>query len=161
MSLVGICIARPSKCFVIGWSVKSSLGLSVLGVAVRLGGSELGNLLLDGLVNAALEFLAVPKLEEELKPNKERGQEDSLNQVVQQRRRASLESAVPDELEDPAGDVDADGGLVRQGRVLNPEVVASGSGGQANDGQQRAGDRFEKNIQTTPSQGCQCPQVEI
>lgn len=146
---------------VAGWSACSLLSLAVLDLAITLGGLKLGDLLLDGLVDAVLELLTVAKLEEKLKPDKQRGQENGLNQIVKQSRSTALESAVADELEDPADSVDSDSDLVRQVGILKSERVASCGGGQAYGGQQCTGNRLQKHVQPTPGQRCQGSQVEV
>lgn len=144
-----------------GWLACRLLGLAVLGLSIGLRGLELGNLLLDGLVDACLQLRAVAQLEEKLEPDEQRGQEDGLDQIIQQSRGTALKGAVSDELEDPANNVDADGDLVGQVGILEPERVAGCSGAQADGCQQGAGDRLEEHIQSTPGQRCKCSQVKI
>ncbi|RBQ91574.1 hypothetical protein VDGD_20451 [Verticillium dahliae] len=80
------------------------LGLAALGIN-SLSGFELGNLLLDGLVDASLKLLSVTQQEQKLEPDEKGRQEDGLDKVIEQRGGALLESTVADELEDPADNV--------------------------------------------------------
>lgn len=78
---------------------------------------ELGNLLRDGLLNSGLEFSSVSKLEKHFQPDKHGGEEDGLNEVVQQGRGAALEDTVTNELCDPGNDVNTKGDLEGQGGI--------------------------------------------
>lgn len=73
---------------------------------------ELLDVLLNGLVDAALQLRTVAEVEEDLEPDEERRQEKGLNNVVEQRRSATLELSMTDELRDPCDNVDSDGVVV-------------------------------------------------
>jgi hypothetical protein len=115
-------------------SKHSLFGLSVLRSLV-----ELGNLDLDGLLNASLQLTAVTQLEEELKPDKYGGQEDGLNQIVKQGRSSTLKKTVPNELGNPADNVNGQGSLEGGIRVLDAEEVGKGSAGKAHESKSSAG----------------------
>ena len=122
--------------------------LGLVGLALP----ELGNLNVDSLVYTGLEFWAVAELEEQLEPDEERGEEDGLEQVVEQGRGSALELAVADKLGQPAHDVSDDGGLGGS-RGGYPQVVCAGGGSQADEGQHGAGDRFKEHIEGAVCQG--------
>lgn len=85
--------------------------LELVGLAVLRRGLELGNLLRDGLLNSGLEFSSVSKLKKHLKPDKHGGEEDGLDEIVQQGRGATLEDPMTDELRDPGHDMNTKGDL--------------------------------------------------
>lgn len=119
------------------------LCLAVLGLGRRLARPELGNFLVHLLLHPALQLLPVAKGEQQLQPHKEWRQENSLQQVVQQRRGPVLKLAVADKLQDPRGNVcrcgvGGDGMCVKVGEG----VVAGGGTAQAKKRQNCAGDGF-------------------
>lgn len=140
-------------------SFVGAAGTHLLRLTVLLGFGFLGsfkfsNLLLNNLVNTSLELSAIAELEEKLEPDKQRSQEDGLQQVVEKCRGTLLERAVADKLQDPAGDVGAEGDLIRHNRVLKPGKVAGGSDGEAECGEQSARDRLEQDVKASPYDGC-------
>ena len=108
-------------------------GLAVLGL-----GPELGNLGLNLLLDAGLQLRTVAQGKEDLEPDEHGREEESLDQVVQECGGAFLESAMADELGNPADDVNGDSCLEGQIGILSLEVVAAGHGGQAEGGQAEA-----------------------
>ena len=139
-----------------GWRVL----LGLLGL-LRLQLAELGNLDHDGLVDALLELWPISCDEEQLEPDEQGRQEDGLEEVVQQRRRAALEFAVANKLGDPAHDVHRDGNLVGTGGILQAEVVGTGGRSQADECQGTSCDGLKKEIQATPCHGRKGAQVRV
>lgn len=134
-------------------SETQTTSLRLLGCLFLLAGPKLGDLDLNGLVDTLLELGSVPDHEEKLEPDKQRGEEDGLEQVVEQGGRPPLELAVADELGQPAHDVDGDGDLGDWRRALQAEVVGQGGGAKADQGQHRPCYRFKQHIERTPEQG--------
>lgn len=72
-----------------------------------LGSLELRDLFGDRLVEPGLELGTVSKEEEDLKPDKERGEEQSLDEIVKQSGSTAFEDTVSNELSKPSKDVQA------------------------------------------------------
>ena len=146
-----------------GWYAahrKKKLLCLLRGVAFLLG-LELGNLLLYGLIHTGLQFGAVAEHEKELKPDKERGQEDSLDQIIQKGRRTTLEGAMAEELEEPADDMNSKSYLVDGVRLGNPQVVNTSGAANTDSSENGACNRFQENIEAAPEEGCDCTQVQV
>ena len=90
---------------------------------------EFLNLSLNVLIQPRLQLLSIPKLEQNLHPYKERRQEERLNEVIQQCRCPPLVLSVPDELGEPAHDMDCDSYLIRERVVVGGKIVGEGCGG--------------------------------
>lgn len=129
--------------------------------AVLCLGPKLCNLFLDPLLDAHLKLLAVAELEENLEPDENGGEEDGLDEVVEQGGSAALKGAVADELGDPADDVDDEGHLEGASRVLGAHVVGKGSGGDAKGGQDKAGDGLQEDIEGGVGEGEDGAEVQV
>lgn len=134
----------------------SLAGLAVLGLR-----PELGDLGLDLLVDAGLELRAVAQEEEDLEPDEHGGEEQGLDQVVQEGRGALLKGAVADKLGDPADDVDGDGRRQGRVRILGLEVVAASRSAEAEGGQGEAGDGLQQQVERRVEHGSNGAQVEV
>lgn len=138
-----------------------SQSLALLSAPALLLSPELGNLLLDRLLDAGLELGAIPQLEQDLEPDEERGQEDGLDEVIQQGWGAALKGAVAEELQEPGHYVHDDGHLVRGGRVRDPQGVGGGGARHAEGREDGAGDGLQEDVEATPDEGCQCAEVGL
>ena len=90
-------------------------------------GSEIRDLLLDGLVDSRFQFRSVAKHEENLHPYEERSEKDSLNQVIEQSWCATLKDSMSDELRDPAEEMNSDSPVIGLRSVSRGKIVRSGS----------------------------------
>lgn len=113
-------------------------GSRLLGLAVLGFGLELGNLDLDLLLDACLQLLAIAELEEDLEPDKHGGEEDGLDEIVEQGGRTALKGAMANELGDPRDDVDDEGELEGGLGVLEAHVIGEGGAADAEGGQDEA-----------------------
>lgn len=129
---------------------RPSLRLSVLDSALLLC-PELRNLDLYLRLHASLELLPVAKGEQELEPDKQRREEDGLDQVVQQGGSSALELSVADELRNPTDHMQGNG-VRRHGAriVVFNSVVARGGRTETDEGKGGAGDGLEENVQAAP-----------
>jgi hypothetical protein len=137
------------------------LGLSVLDSRLVLLCPEFRNLNLNGLVDAALQLPAVAELEEKLQPDKQRGQEDCLDDVVEQGGGSAFEGAVAEELEQPADDMCRNGDLVRPVRVLDNRLVGGGRCSQTDHAQHGTGYWFKQYVQDCICEGGESAEVEV
>lgn len=132
------------------------VGLFVLGC-----GPEFGNLLLNSLLNASLEFRAVSQHEQDLKPNEQWGEEDGLDQVVQQSRCAALKRPVSNELSNPSNEMGAKGHLESGGWILRPEIVGVRRARQAERRQRETSNWLKKQIKRRVHESRNGAQVEV
>jgi hypothetical protein len=108
---------------------------------------ELVNLLLDSLVDATLQLRTVTEREQDLEPDKERGQEEGLNQVVKQSRCSSFKLSMSNELRDPAGNVYPTSPVVCRGSVGRGQVVAVRSTADEDGREKTSGDGFHEYVE--------------
>jgi len=73
---------------------------------------ELADVLLDSRVESSFQLRPVAEHEQNFQPDEERGEEECLDQVVEQSWGTTLEDTVADELSHPGEDVDAKGDVV-------------------------------------------------
>ena len=108
---------------------------------------KLRDILLCKPIQPILQIASVPEHEQELQPHEQRRQENGLEQIVQQRGRAAFEDAVADELCDPGEDVDGDGVVGGSGVIVRGEVVDIGGGNEEEEGEERASDGLEEDVE--------------
>lgn len=116
---------------------------------------ELGNLDRHSLIHARLELRTVTQHEQEFEPDEQRGEEDGLEEVVQEGRGAAFELAVAEELRQPAHNVNDDGDLCGGHRAGDAEVVGVGTRAEADERQRGAGDGLEEDVKAAPGQSCE------
>jgi len=136
-------------------------GSRLLGLAVLGFGLELGNLDLDLLLDACLQLLAIAELEEDLEPDKHGGEEDGLDEIVEQGGRTALKGAMANELGDPRDDVDDEGELEGGLGVLEAHVIGEGGAADAEGGQDEAGDGLEQDVEPRVKQRGDGAEVEV
>jgi hypothetical protein len=93
-------------------------------LALLLALLEFINLLLHSLVDATLQLRTVAEREQDLKPDKERGQEECLDQVVEQSRRPAFKLSMSNELCDPTGNIYPTSPVICRGSVRRGQMVA-------------------------------------
>lgn len=107
---------------------------------------KLLDILLDALVDAALQLWPITEGEQDLEPNEEGCQEERLGKVIQQRGSPALEFAVTDELRNPACNVDAACPVVRRGAVGRREMMSESGRADQKRRQKSPCYRFHENV---------------
>lgn len=123
------------------------LGLLFPGILPILLLPEDRDLLLDALVVPGLQFRAVSEEEQNLHPDKQRCEQEGLDQVVQQRGSPTLEDSVADELHQPRRDVDASKPIVHAGAVCDEEMVCECRASEQDWRDKGAGDGFKEDVE--------------
>lgn len=95
-----------------------------------LGGFELGDFLRNAFVKSSFELGTIAEVEENLKPNEERGQKESLDKVVEQSRRTSFEDTMSNELSEPCANVNCEGIVVGSHAISGSKVVGKCGGSE-------------------------------
>lgn len=131
---------------------------AVLGLVFAL--LELLNLLLNSLVYPTLQFRTVAELEENLEPDKERGQEYSLDEIVQQSWRPSLKLSVSNKLRNPACNVDRASPGVDGHAVLRCKMVRIRSTADQYRSNHGSCDGLHQDVQGRVEHGCSSADVE-
>lgn len=107
---------------------------------------QLGNLSANLLVHTRLKLWAVAQDKEDLEPDKHRGEEERLEESVEERRGASLKGTMANELGNPGQDVDTHSDLQGLFGVLQAHVAREGSAADAKRGKDEACDGLEQQI---------------
>jgi hypothetical protein len=114
--------------------------------AILLALPELLNVLLNGLIDTALQLGAVSARKEDLKPDEKGRQEDSLDEIVQESRCPALELAVSNKLRYPAHNVDGTCPVIRSSSVGGSQMVRKGGGTKEDGSEDCSGDRLHEYI---------------
>lgn len=122
--------------------------------------SELADVLLNGRVESSLQLGSVSEHEEDFKPDKERCQEESLNQVVQQRRSTAFEDPMADELGYPGDNVDTNGNVVCRHAMVCGQVVGICCATDQDRSKETSRDWFHQHIQRAVDYGNCSAEVE-
>lgn len=132
-------------------------GAGLLGSSIA---PELADVLLNGRIESGLQLGSVSKHEQDFKPDKERCQEEGLNQVVQQRRSTTLEDTMTDELGYPGEDVDTDCDVVGRHAVVGGQVVGICCATDQDRSEKTSGNWLHQHIQRTVHYGNCSAEVE-
>jgi len=108
-----------------------------------LRGSEIRDLLLNGLVDPRFQLRSVAEHEQDLHPHEERGEKNRLDQIVEQSRCASFEDTMSNELSKPAKDVNSNSPMIGLSTVGGREIVGGGSTTEEDRRQHCSSDRFQ------------------
>lgn len=93
-----------------------------------------------------MKFWTVTQDKENLKPDKHRGEEERLEESVEERRGASLKGTMTNELGNPGQDVNTDGDLQGLYGVLQAHVARKGSAANAKRGKDEACNGLKQQI---------------
>lgn len=122
--------------------------------------SELANVLLNCRIESSLQLGSISKHEQNFKPDEERCQEESLDQVVQQRRSTAFEDTMADELRYPGDNVNTNGDVVGRHAIVRGQVICICCATDQDRSKKTSRDRFHQHIQRTVDYGNCSAEVE-
>lgn len=121
---------------------------------------ELSNVLLDLFLHPCLKLPAVAKEEQKLQPNEQRGQEESLHEVVEKSWGTALEFSMANELKYPGHYEDASGNDRGLLWIHGVEIVVDSGHSDANGTQKASGHWLHQDVKPSPYKGPNCAHVE-
>lgn len=148
---------QVSQAVVVLWTTGTLLCLAI---PLALLSFELSNVLLDLFLHPCLELPAVAKEEQKLQPNKERGQEESLHEVVEKSWGTAFEFSMANELKYPGHYKDATGNHCGCPWIHGVKVVVNSGHADADGTQEAPGHWLHQDIKPSPYQGPDCAHVE-